>query len=256
MEKVSFPVLLIIRFTWSNSLAIIQLSWGKLRREPATRWFDESFAPINKFEDRFARQNPFELPSGFPLTLPYSFIDHHLSGLSIYTFTRIFQHLVFFLVLFDISPFLREKKKKDCNNYLLSLHIFTLWFGWWNICIFAKLLGPCFKTGESGAFHQYPQEQQVIFLLFYEHAVHCNTQFSALFRSRKRQKQLNNIASHYNEHSLPSFSLPYFTSSVPCSLDTKIILILVQNVNKTTHCWVIRKHLIDWLYDCTRILPF
>ena len=98
MEKVSFPVLLIIRFTWSNSLHYILLSWGKLRREPATQWFDESFAPISKFEDRFARQNPYELPPEFPLASPYSLIDHHLSGLSIYTFTLCFQHLVFYTV--------------------------------------------------------------------------------------------------------------------------------------------------------------
>ena len=69
-------------------------------------WFDESFAPINKFEDRFARQNPFEPPPEFPLASPYSFIDHHLSGLSIYTFTPPFQHLVFLLVLFGSQHFL------------------------------------------------------------------------------------------------------------------------------------------------------
>ena len=96
---------------------VVQLSWGKLRREPATRWFDESFAPINKFEDRFARQNPFELPPEFPLASPYSFIDHHLSGLSIYTFTLYFQHLVFYMVLFGFFTY------ENFNNYLLSLHI-------------------------------------------------------------------------------------------------------------------------------------
>ena len=31
------------------------LSWGKLRWEPATRWFDWSFAPMLKFNDQFAR---------------------------------------------------------------------------------------------------------------------------------------------------------------------------------------------------------
>jgi len=34
----------------------LQLSWGKLRREPATRWFDKSFAPTLASEERFARQ--------------------------------------------------------------------------------------------------------------------------------------------------------------------------------------------------------
>jgi len=34
-----------------------QLSWGKLRRKPATKWFDEYFAPLHNCEHRFARQN-------------------------------------------------------------------------------------------------------------------------------------------------------------------------------------------------------
>jgi hypothetical protein len=57
-----------------------QLSWGKLRREPATRWFDWSFAPMPNSDNRFARQNCFGLPSGFPLTSTWSGIVHHLSG--------------------------------------------------------------------------------------------------------------------------------------------------------------------------------
>lgn len=56
------------------------LSWGKLQVEPATRWFDWSFAPIPRFDDRFARQNRYEPPSGFPLTSLYPGIVHHLSG--------------------------------------------------------------------------------------------------------------------------------------------------------------------------------
>ena len=69
------------------------LSWGKLRREPATRWFDESFAPIPKFDDRFARQNRYEPPPEFPLASPYSGIDHHLSGPNKYALTQIFQRI-------------------------------------------------------------------------------------------------------------------------------------------------------------------
>jgi len=33
-----------------------QQSWGKLRRKPAIRWFGESFAPMPRFDERFARQ--------------------------------------------------------------------------------------------------------------------------------------------------------------------------------------------------------
>jgi len=57
-----------------------QLSWGKLRREPATRWFDWSFAPIPTFDERFARQYRYEPPPEFPLASPYAGIVHHLSG--------------------------------------------------------------------------------------------------------------------------------------------------------------------------------
>ena len=48
--------------------------------KPATRWFDWSFAPIPKFDERFARQYRYELPPEFPLASPYSGIVHHLSG--------------------------------------------------------------------------------------------------------------------------------------------------------------------------------
>ena len=57
-----------------------QLSWGKFRREPATRRFDESFAPMLKCDDRFARQNRDGPPPEFPLASPSSSIVHHLSG--------------------------------------------------------------------------------------------------------------------------------------------------------------------------------
>lgn len=45
-----------------GDLALSQLSWGKLRREPATRWFDWSFAPMPSCNDRFARQNRYRPP--------------------------------------------------------------------------------------------------------------------------------------------------------------------------------------------------
>ena len=48
--------------------------------KPATRWFDDSFALVHIFYERFARQQRFELPPEFPLASPYPGIDHHLSG--------------------------------------------------------------------------------------------------------------------------------------------------------------------------------
>ncbi|CAH7689140.1 hypothetical protein PPACK8108_LOCUS24377 [Phakopsora pachyrhizi] len=48
-----------------------------------------SFAPIPKFDDRFARQNRYELPPEFPLASPYSGIVHHLSGPNILALTQL-----------------------------------------------------------------------------------------------------------------------------------------------------------------------
>ena len=50
--------------------------------------------PIPKFDDRFARQNRFELPPEFPLASPYSGIVHHLSGPNGYAHTQILQETI------------------------------------------------------------------------------------------------------------------------------------------------------------------
>ena len=57
-----------------------QLSWGKLRREPANRRLDWSFAPTPGPDDRFARQRRFGLPPEFPLASCRPGVDRHLSG--------------------------------------------------------------------------------------------------------------------------------------------------------------------------------
>ncbi|KAJ5837210.1 hypothetical protein N7534_012135, partial [Penicillium rubens] len=51
--------------------------------------YQMSFAPIPKFDDRFARQNRYEPPPEFPLASPYSGIVHHLSGPNSYALTQI-----------------------------------------------------------------------------------------------------------------------------------------------------------------------
>jgi len=65
-------------------------SWGKIRREPATRWFDDSFDAIPRSDERFARQYRGEPPPGFPLASPFPGIAHHLSGLNVCTLTLAF----------------------------------------------------------------------------------------------------------------------------------------------------------------------
>ena len=48
-----------------------------------------TYAPIPKFDDRFARQNRCEPPPEFPLASPYSGIVHHLSGPNSHARTQI-----------------------------------------------------------------------------------------------------------------------------------------------------------------------
>ena len=47
-----------------------------------------------RFDDRFARQNRFGPPSGFPLTSSYPGIVHHLSGPNIYAQTQTFHQRI------------------------------------------------------------------------------------------------------------------------------------------------------------------
>ncbi|KAH7962652.1 hypothetical protein HPB52_017319 [Rhipicephalus sanguineus] len=67
----------------SQREASTQKASRKLRREPATRWFDWSFAPIPGSDDRFARQNRFGPPPEFPLASSCPGIVHHLSGANV-----------------------------------------------------------------------------------------------------------------------------------------------------------------------------
>ena len=129
-------------------------SCEKLRREPATRWFDGSFAPIPWSDERFARQYRFGLPSGFPLTLSSLGIVHHLSGPNMYTIT--------FIIKIEasseehVTPIFHYKLMMPGQNIAapvfliifhfdyvflkVSLHFYTR--------IHIRLLGPCFKTGQ------------------------------------------------------------------------------------------------------------
>lgn len=78
---------------------MLRLSLGKLRRKPAIRWFDESFAPIPTSNERFAHQYRDELPSEFPLTSFCAGIVHHHSGSNIYTLTPLLGLVSFRLFL-------------------------------------------------------------------------------------------------------------------------------------------------------------
>ncbi|PHT66612.1 hypothetical protein T459_31037 [Capsicum annuum] len=66
----------------------LQLSCGKLLREPTTRRFDYSFAPTPKSDERFALQYRCGPPPEFSLVSPRSGIVHHFSGPDRYAHTR------------------------------------------------------------------------------------------------------------------------------------------------------------------------
>lgn len=85
------PNALIIRSTTCNSYFLTALSWGKLRKKPATKWFDKYFAPIPKFNQRFARQHDVGPPPQFLEASPDSGIAHHLSGTNSTNFAETLQ---------------------------------------------------------------------------------------------------------------------------------------------------------------------
>ena len=97
-----------------------------------------------RFDDRFARQNRFGPPSGFPLTSSYPGIVHHLSGPNIYALTQTFHQ--------------RIMVGQCCHPASARLHTFyfhcALWVCHPNTRIYVRLLGPCFKTGQLRPFCQ------------------------------------------------------------------------------------------------------
>jgi len=105
-----------------------QLSWGKLRRKPATRWFDESIAPIPMSYERFARQYRDELPSEFPLTSLYTGIVHHLSDSNQCARTQFFHRPSVFVCFFGFFWF-----------YWFFFWFF-FWFVFWVFFFFSNFL--------------------------------------------------------------------------------------------------------------------
>uniref|UniRef100_A0A1I7WD74 CUB domain-containing protein n=1 Tax=Heterorhabditis bacteriophora TaxID=37862 RepID=A0A1I7WD74_HETBA len=98
VEIVSPPSPLIIRFTGYNHAPLLQLSWGKLRREPATR--------------------RLSIDLHFPLASSCSSIVHHLSGRKLYALPQ------------DRAMVRRSEERIPCqpvNRPLLSFHGSERW---------------------------------------------------------------------------------------------------------------------------------
>jgi len=118
--------------------------WGKVGRDPASGWFEWGCAGRPECDVRVARQYRYELPPEFPLASPYSGIVHHLSGLSKYALPPPHCKQLEWgyaapqpqVLWFAYQPF------AGAFTFITPLsfkHSMTR--------IFAKLLGPCFKTG-------------------------------------------------------------------------------------------------------------
>jgi len=80
-----------------KTILIDPLFSGTFQSEPATNWFDESFAPILKSHERFARQQRSRPSITYHVTSASSRIDHQLSGIknTVLLYENIFQKIVY-----------------------------------------------------------------------------------------------------------------------------------------------------------------
>lgn len=114
------------------------LSWGKLRKKPATKWFDKYFAPIPKFNQRFARQHDVGPPPQFLEASPDSGIAHHLSGTNSTNFAENLQK--------NRIP-AEYASGFDTALYSIFTFIAHCWVCHPHTLHTARLLDPCYKTG-------------------------------------------------------------------------------------------------------------
>lgn len=121
---------LIITLQHNTILKIGPLFSGTFRLEPATNWFDESFAPILKSHERFARQQRSRSSITYHVTSTSSRIDHQLSGIKS-------------IIL------LYENNSKNCifnNNFtFIMIKCYKTFLSYYTL----KLLDSCFKTRQT-----------------------------------------------------------------------------------------------------------
>lgn len=102
-----------------------QLFLGIFRRKPATRCFDESFAPRPRYATDLHVRNAYEPPPKFPLASPNPGLGQYLSGPSITTPT----------------PFRRGSECVSANHIRFVVPIDKS-----TTCNNTRLLSSCFKT--------------------------------------------------------------------------------------------------------------
>ena len=95
-------------------------------------------------DDRFARQNRYGPPSGFPLTSTWPGIVHHLSGLNVYALDA--PHEARSMRSSGVAP-VKDHPSSDKSDFAFTA---PLGFERPMACAHVKLLGPCFKTGRRG----------------------------------------------------------------------------------------------------------
>ena len=78
---VTFSHTITPNYYFTAQYLITPLLLGELQLEPATSWFDESFAPNPKSHERFARQQRSRSSITQRVTSTSSGLDHQLSGI-------------------------------------------------------------------------------------------------------------------------------------------------------------------------------
>ena len=145
---------LIVRFTRHDFAFPCRLSWGKLRREPAIRRFDWSFAPTLRSDDRFARQNRGGLPPDFRPASACPSVVHHLSGPCKCTSVRAAlcraSEETRYATPLSIRPAADVGRPAASRLLAFASHRGFSSRSFLFACACVRLLGPCFKTGRQG----------------------------------------------------------------------------------------------------------
>jgi len=117
----------------------VRMCWERAKAKLTMRWSER--------EKQGLEPQCYEPPPEFPLASPWSGIVHHLSGPNRYALTQIFQWMNDRSIVPLFGSYL------TLHNIKLHFH-YAFGFTGPNTCIYVRLLGPCFKTGQWTPFCQ------------------------------------------------------------------------------------------------------
>ena len=126
-------------------------------------------------DDRFARQNRYGPPSGFPLTSTWPGIVHHLSGLNVYALDA--PHEARSMRSSGVAP-VKDHPSSDKSDFAFTA---PLGFERPMARAHVKLLGPCFKTGRRG---RQPTHDRDADRVKHEHMLYMPAQIPVDFKAK------------------------------------------------------------------------